>query len=204
LDFEKADELLALVGRGEVTARQIQGALREDEPRATAGSLVEQTPGSPTISTVRQRDDMRRGGDILVVGVDKLLTVLAKCCKPVPPDSIIGFVTRGRGVSVHRQTCSNVARLPAERLIASQWGSDAAQGRFLVDVEIDGTSHPTLMRDILDVFTREKVNVAATTSQARDLQARMFFTLEVTGADQVRRVLGVIREVPAVSSARRL
>jgi GTP pyrophosphokinase len=204
LDVEKADELLALVGRGEVTARQIQGALREDEPRATAGSLVEQTPGSPTISTVRQRDDMRRVGDILVVGVDKLLTVLAKCCKPVPPDSIIGFVTRGRGVSVHRQTCSNVARLPAERLIASQWGSDAAQGRFLVDVEIDGISHRTLMRDVLDVFTREKVNVAATISQARDLQARMFFTLEVTGADQVRRVLSIIREVPAVSSARRL
>jgi len=122
----------------------------------------------------------------------------------VPPDSIIGFVTRGRGVSVHRQTCSNVARLPAERLIASQWGSDAAQGRFLVDVEIDGTSRPTLMRDVLDVCTREKVNVAATTSQARDLQARMFFTLEVTGADQVRRVLSVIREVPAVTSARRL
>ena len=153
---------------------------------------------------MRPQDDLRRRGDILVVGVDKLLTVLAKCCKPVPPDSIIGFVTRGRGVSVHRQTCSNVARLPSERLIAAQWGSDAAQGRFLVDVEIDATAHPNLMRDVLDVFTREKVKVAATASQARDLQARMFFTLEVTGADQVRRVLSIVREVPAVNSARRL
>ncbi len=77
-------------------------------------------------------------------------------------------------------------------------------GRFLVDVEIDATGHPNLMRDLLDVFTREKVKVAATTSQARDLEARMFFTLEVTGADQVRRLLSVVREVPGVSSARRL
>jgi GTP pyrophosphokinase len=73
-----------------------------------------------------------------------------------------------------------------------------------VDVEIDATSDPNLMRDILDVFTREKVSVVATTAHARDPQARMFFTLEVTGLDQVRRLLSVIREVPAVSSARRL
>jgi GTP pyrophosphokinase len=187
-----------------VTTRQLQGALREDEPRAAAGSPAEETSAAPSISALRPQEDLRRRGDILVVGVDKLLTVLAKCCKPVPPDRIVGFVTRGRGVSVHRQTCSNVARLPSERLIAAQWGGDAARGRFLVDVEIDAIGHPNLMRDVLDVFTREKVKVAATTSQARDLDARMFFTLEVTGADQVRRVLSVVREVPAVSSARRL
>jgi GTP pyrophosphokinase len=122
----------------------------------------------------------------------------------VPPDAVIGFVTRGRGVSVHRETCSNVTRLPSERLIAAQWGSDAALGRFLVDVEIDAAGHPHLMRDLLDVFTREKVKVAATTSLARDQDARMFFTLEVSGVDQVRRVLSVVREVPAVSSARRV
>ena len=204
LGFERLDELLALVGRGEVTTRQIQAALREDEPDAAAGTLPEETHPAPSADTARPQDDLRRRGDILVVGVDKLLTVLAKCCKPVPPDPIIGFVTRGRGVSVHRESCSNVPRLSSERLIAAQWGSDAAQGRFLVDVEIEATNHPNLMRDILDVYTREKVRVAATTSQARDLQARMFFTLEVTGVDQVRRLLSVIREVAAVSSARRL
>ena len=204
LGFEKPDELLALVGRGEVTTRQIEAALREEEPGATAAPLIEEAAEALSARTARPQDDLRRRGDILVVGVDKLLTVLAKCCKPVPPDAIIGFVTRGRGVSVHRQACSNVARLSSERLIAAQWSSHAAQGRFLVDVEIDATGHPNLMRDVLDVFTREKVKVAATTSQARDLQARMLFTLEVSGADQVRRVLSVVREVPAVSSARRL
>jgi GTP pyrophosphokinase len=204
LGFEKSDELLVLVGRGEVTPRQIQGALRDGAPRALTGLPSVETPAPPSISTVRQHSDLHRRGDILVVGVDKLLTVLAKCCKPVPPDAVIGFVTRGRGVSVHRETCSNVTRLPSERLIAAQWGSDAALGRFLVDVEIDAAGHPHLMRDLLDVFTREKVKVAATTSLARDQDARMFFTLEVSGVDQVHRVLSVVREVPAVSSARRV
>jgi GTP pyrophosphokinase len=204
LGFEKVDELLALVGRGEMTARQIQAALREDEPDAGTESFPGDKHAAPTAGTPRPQEDLHRGGDVLVVGVDKLLTVLAKCCKPVPPDPIIGFVTRGRGVSVHRRSCSNVPRLAFERLIAAQWGSDAAQGLFLADVEIEGANHPNLIRDILDVFTREKVRVVATTSQVRDLQARMFFTLEVTGVDQVRRLLSVIREVPAVGSARRL
>ena len=204
LGFEKSDELLILVGRGDVTPRQIQGVLRDGAPRVVTGLPSVETPALPSISAVRQQNDLHRRGDILVVGVDKLLTVLAKCCKPVPPDAVIGFVTRGRGVSVHRETCPNVTRLPSERLIAAQWGSDAALGRFLVDVEIDAAGHPHLMRDLLDVFTREKVKVAATTSLARDQDARMFFTLEVSGVDQVRRVLSVVREVPAVSSARRV
>jgi GTP pyrophosphokinase len=201
MGFDKLDELLMLVGRGEVTPRQVQGALFEGNPppAASEGSSVQ-----GAVSAERPAEELRRRGDVLVVGVDKLLTVLAKCCKPAPPDPIIGFVTRGRGVTIHRQRCPNVARLYQERLITAEWGSDAAQGRFPVDVEVDGSSHPSLMRDILDVFSREKVRVAAATSQARDLDARMFFTLEVNGLEQVRRLLGLISEMPAVSSARRL
>jgi GTP pyrophosphokinase len=204
MSFQKLDELLVLVGRGEVTPRQVQAALREESGAAGMGAAPEKTPLHAPISPARPGQDLRRRGDVLVVGVDKLLTVLAKCCKPAPPDPIIGFVTRGRGVTVHRQRCPNVAQLSAERLIAAEWGSDAAQGRFPVDVEVDGTSHPSLMRDILDVFSREKVRVAAATSQARDLEARMFFTIEVNGLDQIRRLLAVIGEMPAVTSARRL
>ncbi len=204
MGFQKLDELLALVGRSEVTVRQVQAALRDEGPRTAAETTLEQTLPPPQVASMRASEDLRRRSDILVVGVDKLLTVLAKCCKPAPADAIIGFVTRGRGVTVHRQQCPNVGRLASERLIAAQWGSGAGQGRFPVDVEIGGTSHPSLMRDILDVFTREKVRVASATSQARDEQARMFFTLEVNGLDQVRRLLSVIRQLPAVSSARRL
>jgi GTP pyrophosphokinase len=200
MGFDKFDELLMLVGRGEVTPRQVQGALHEDVP---APEVTEATAVQAAVSE-RPGEELRRSGDVLVVGVDKLLTVLAKCCKPAPPDPIIGFVTRGRGVTVHRRSCPNVGRLATERLITSEWGSDATQGRFPVDVEVRGGSQPDLMRDILDVFSREKVRVAAATSQTRDLDARMFFTLEVNGLEQVRRLLGLISEMPAVASARRL
>jgi len=197
MGFQKVDELLASVGRNDTSVRQLQTALRQAED-------VDTQPEAEAAPPARASEELRGGGDILVVGVDKLLTVLAKCCKPVPPDLIIGFVTRGRGITVHRQGCPNVARLASERLIAAQWGSDAVQGRFALDVQIEGSNHPSLMRDLLDVFTREKVKVAGTTSQTRDEYARMFFTLEVSGLDQVRRLLGVIRQLPAVSSARRL
>jgi GTP pyrophosphokinase len=201
LGYSKLDEMLALVGRGETTPRQIQEALR-DEAAAAGKAAAEQTEHGAPIPTAKPSAGLR-GGDILVVGVDKLLTVLAKCCKPAPPDPIIGFVTRGRGVTVHRQQCANVQRMPEERLIAAQWGADAAQGRFPVDIEVDGASLPSMMRDILDIFTREKVRVATASSQYRDLDARMHFTLEVNGLEQVRRLLKMIGDMPSVTSTRR-
>jgi GTP pyrophosphokinase len=139
---------------------------------------------------------------VLVVGVDKLLTVLARCCKPVPPDPIVGFVTRGRGVTVHRQDCANVGRLPAERVIAADWGK-TGESRFPVDVEIFAGSHPALMRDILDIFTREKVRVLSSTSYSHDLNARMAFTLEVGDQGQLKRLLALVRDIQGVESARR-
>ena len=199
MGHKKIDELLTVVGRGEFNLRQLEQAIR-GEP--TVPDLDEAPlPAAPR--TQADTEALRKGGDILVVGVDTLLTVLAKCCKPAPPDSIVGFVTRGRGVTVHRQSCPNVPQLSGERLIAAQWGSDAGQGRFAVDVEVDGSGDPGLMRDILDVLSREKVRVAAATSSARDLEARMFFTLEVNGLAQVRKLLAMIGELPGVISTRR-
>ena len=145
----------------------------------------------------------RPGADgILVVGVDKLLTALARCCKPAPPDPIVGFVTRGRGVTVHRRDCSNVKRLAAERLIAANWGK-TGEARFPVDVEIIASAHPALLREILDIYTREKVRVVASRSVSHDLNARIAFTLEVEGLAQLKRLLALVRDVPGVESARR-
>ena len=195
MGHKKIDELLTAVGRGEFNLRQLEVAIR-GEP---AAPIAEEAIPHPTgARSPAETEALRKGGNILVVGVDKLLTVLAKCCKPAPPDPIVGFVTRGRGVTVHRRGCPNVPRLATERLIVAEWGGDADQGRFPVDIEVDGATDPGLMRDILDVFSREKVRVSAATSTARDLEARMFFTLEVNGLPQVRRLLGVIGELPGV------
>ena len=139
---------------------------------------------------------------MLVVGVDKLLTVLARCCKPAPPDPIVGFVTRGRGVTVHRADCRNVAHLPQERLIASDWGNTGTS-KFPVDIEVVAGNQPSSMRDVLDIFTREKVHVLSSSSQSRDMGSRMTFTLEVEGLAQLMRLLGAIRDVSGVQVARR-
>ena len=191
LEFGDVNELFAALGRGEVTPRQLQSAvLGEEVPE-------DKLPVHPA----HPRPTAAPSG-ILIVGVDKLLTVLARCCKPAPPDSIVGFVTRGRGVTVHRADCRNVARLPQERLIASDWGKTGAS-KFPVDIEVIAGSHPALMRDILDVFTREKVRVASSTSHNQDLNAKMAFTLEVEGLPQLTRLLGSVRDISGVASARR-
>lgn len=192
LNFSRVEDLFAAFGRGEVSSRQIQNALTGSTP-ANAPAAVE------VPAEVRRPES---AGGILVVGVDKLLTVLARCCKPAPPDPIVGFVTRGRGVTVHRQSCSNVGRLPAERLIAADWGQ-TGESRFPVDVEILAGSHPDLARAILDIFTREKVRVLSSRSHVADLSARLGYTLEVQGLSQLRRLLAQVGDLPGVESVRR-
>ena len=191
LEFADVNELFAALGRGEVTPRQLQSAvLGEEVPEDKAPVHPAHSRSTPAPS------------GILILGVDKLLTVLARCCKPAPPDRIVGFVTRGRGVTVHRADCRNVARLPQERLIACDWGKTGAS-KFPVDIEVIAGSDPALMRDILDIFTREKVRVASSTSFSQDLNARMAFTLEVEGLPQLTRVLASVRDISGVESARR-
>ncbi len=191
LEFADVNALFAALGRGEVTPRQLQSAVVGET------ALEKEMPAQPAPA----RPATQAGG-VLIVGVDKLLTVLARCCKPAPPDPIVGFVTRGRGVTVHRVDCRNVARLPPERLIEADWGKTGAS-RFPVDIEIVAGSHTTLMRDILEVFTREKVRIAASTSYSEDLHARMAFTLEVDGLAQLTRLLTSVRAIAGVQMARR-
>jgi GTP pyrophosphokinase len=199
LHFDRAEDLLAAVGRNELTARQIQTALQAPAPahRSDTAGAAEPAPLPPKPVAPQAKSD------ILVVGVDKLLTVLARCCKPAPPDPITGFVTRGRGVTVHRAACPNVLRLSPERLIEAQWGAQAARGAFAVDVEVDGGSRPELMRDVLDVFAREKVRVLAARSHTRDARARLYFTVEIADLNQLRRLLALVGELSGVAQARR-
>ena len=190
LEFPGVNELFAALGRGEVTPRQVQSAV------LGAAAPEDRLPVQPSPAHASAPSG------ILIVGVDKLLTVLARCCKPAPPDGIVGFVTKGRGVTVHRLDCHNVAHLPRERLLAADWGKTGAS-KFPVDIEVIGGGHAALMRDILDIFTREKVRVASSASHSQDLIAKMTFTLEVEGLPQLTRLLTSVRAISGVESARR-
>ena len=146
-------------------------------------------------------------GDVLVVGVDSLLTQLSRCCRPVPPDAISGFVTRGRGVSIHRQDCSTFKQLLArapERVVLTEWGDrSASKSLFPVDIALMALDRQGLLRDISEVFSRLKINVTGVKTQSRKGIASMQFTIEIASTDGLQHALTALLEVKGVTEARR-
>jgi GTP pyrophosphokinase len=202
LHYAKADDLLAAVGRSELTSRQLQGAIQalaHPSPAPAAAEALPAIPAQPQAAAPAPRP----AGEILIVGVDRLLTSLARCCRPAPPDAIIGFVTRGKGVSIHRRSCVNVARLPAQRLIEAQWGADAGSGSFQVDIEVVGDGDPRFTRDVLDALVREHARVLAARPLGREPDARLAMTVELSGEVGLDRILALLRQLPRVRGARR-
>jgi GTP pyrophosphokinase len=192
LGLPKAEDLFAAVARDEVNLRQLHEAMR-----ALAGAPAP-APAPAGAPAPKKRKAAADSG-VLVVGMDRLLTQLAKCCKPVPPDPIRGFVTRGRGVSIHREDCPSLKRLaevdPA-RLIEAAWGGGA--GAYGVDMVVTASDRPGLLRDIGDALAREKINVTAVRTQSRDDLAFMRFAFEVSDVAQLKRAFAVVREVTGV------
>ena len=206
LGFARADELFSAAAKDELGMRQIAEAIAFDGDGVVADRHADDilrarlTGGSTT-------DDAQRGG-VLVVGVDALMTQLAKCCKPAPPDPIAGFVTRGRGVSIHRADCSNLAAMRTrdpERMIDVEWGEAVARSEavYPVDVQVVAQDRQGLLRDISEVFSREKINVVGVQTESRKGMARMGFTAEVGDARQLAKALTAIGEVEGVIEARR-
>jgi GTP pyrophosphokinase len=204
LGFKDAVALYEVVGKDEVSLRSIENLLRPAEP----------APADERIPLHRPRSEAGGGrGGVLVVGVDSLMTTLARCCRPAPPDAIAGFVTRGRGVAVHRRDCSNLrhmAQVAPGRVIEVAWGAGggAAADRpavYPLDVMIDAADRPGLLRDISEVFAKEKMNVTSVhTQSARDRRsAWMTFTVEVADTARMAPVLAQIGRVPGVHHARR-
>jgi GTP pyrophosphokinase len=199
LGFKSADALFEVVGKDEYSLRNIETVLRPVE--------VEEEPEEFTLVRKARGTDSPKGG-VLVVGLDSLMTQLAKCCKPAPPDDIRGFVTRGKGVSVHRCDCSNfreMAARNAERVIDVEWGRPQLQAAavYPVDVAVEASDRQGLLRDISEVFAREKTNVIGVQTQSVKGTAWMTFTVEVSDAGRLNKVLGIVGSVPGVRSARR-
>ncbi|HTN48754.1 MAG TPA: bifunctional (p)ppGpp synthetase/guanosine-3',5'-bis(diphosphate) 3'-pyrophosphohydrolase [Burkholderiaceae bacterium] len=195
LGFDKVDELCAAATKEEFSLRSIEHALAP--PPAEAPELPALV-GKP-------REAPAGRGKVLVVGVDSLLTQLARCCRPVPPDEIGGYVTRGRGVSIHRANCSNLQALiqrEPERVVEVAWGRQA-DAVYPVEVLVIAQDRSGLLRDISEVFAREKLNVIGVSTQSQRGEARMGFTVEVGTAADIPRVSGLLREVTGVFAVRR-
>jgi GTP pyrophosphokinase len=198
--FAKADEFLVSLGRGDITATQIasavQGLVRPEVPQEKSGITPSRSIATPAAVNVQ--------------GVGNLLTTFARCCKPVPRDPIIGYITRGRGVTVHRLDCPNLLRLGGAsegRLIEVEWGdAGGAANRaptYPVDIQVEAYDRPGLLRDITAILANEKINLMAV-SVATDKQehtAHMKLTLEITDIHQLSRVLERIHQVPNITEA---
>jgi GTP pyrophosphokinase len=210
LGFRNADALFEVVGKDEYSLRHIEALLRPAEPLPTPDEAVALRHG-------RQEGSRPEGvtpkGGVLVVGVESLLTTLARCCRPAPPDAIGGYVTRGKGVAIHRADCVNfrqmVARTP-ERAIPVAWGAGRGDRPALypVDVIVEATDRQGLLRDVSEVFAKEKMNVIGVNTQSlRDAgggrAAWMTFTVEVADSARLAQVLGLVARVAGVRAARR-
>ena len=194
LGLGKAEDLFVAVAREEVNMRHLQAAMR-----AMTGAAAPRPAPPPPPPRPRKPAP---GGDqgVLVVGIDRLMTQLAKCCKPVPPDPVRGFVTRGKGVSIHREDCSSLKSLSEtnpERLIEVEWGG-GAHAAYPVDMVVTANDRQGLLRDIGDALARERINVTAVRTQSKDDLAHMRFTFEVGDLNHLQRAFAIVKEVGGV------
>jgi GTP pyrophosphokinase len=199
LGFHNADALFEVVGKDEFSLRNIEVLLRPPEPAGTQDDYM---------PLKKPRGVSGGKGGVLVVGIDSLMTQLAKCCKPAPPDLISGFVTRGKGVSVHRSDCSNLRNMvqrSGDRLIEVEWGAPGGKDGnvYPVDVAVEALDRQGLLRDISEVFAKEKMNVIGVQTQSVKGTAWMTFTVEVAESGRLTRVLKIVNELSGVRSARR-
>jgi GTP pyrophosphokinase len=192
LGYSRTDDLYLAFHRGDITERELRIALEGDTPEV-----------AEPITAPRARSDAASGA-ILVVGLDRLLTSLARCCKPVPPDSIVGFVSKGRGISVHRAGCRNLASLESERLIEAQWANRAANQYFEADLEITADRQSAPIRAVLEVLAGEKVRVIGTNTQSGARRLRIVVTVETQSLEHLDRPLALLSNIDGVIEAHRI
>lgn len=201
LEFSKVEELFFAAGKEKLNLRNVEMALHGQD-------TVKETGGDDDIIRKSRSSSIASGAKsgILVVGTEGLLTQMAKCCKPAPPDPIVGFVTRGKGVSIHRKDCKNfleMERKAPERVIQTTWGTLGPDTVYPVDIYVLAGDRQGLLRDISDVFMREKINVIGVHTQSSKGQARMSFTVEIASTESLDKALQMIREVNGVTHVKR-
>ncbi|MDH1104889.1 GTP diphosphokinase [Pseudomonas otitidis] len=212
VDYEKLAEKCNLRTAEDMHAALGAGDLRLAHVVSNAQQLVEPERGTseqleliPRRSTGQYKPGKR--GDVQIQGVGNLLTQMAGCCQPLPGDPIVGYITLGRGVSIHRQDCASALQLASrepERMIQVSWGPVPVQ-TYPVDIVIKAYDRSGLLRDVSQVLLNERINVLAvnTRSNKEDNTASMLLTIEIPGLDALGRLLAKIAQLPNIIEARR-
>jgi GTP pyrophosphokinase len=198
-NLKSAGDLLAAIGCGDIRLGQLihklSGQLQKTEPDVGAALKPHK------ITKTHAHDD------VYIEGVGNLLTNMAKCCQPVPGDPIIGYITLGKGISIHRQDCANILNVSHElqnRLIQVSWGEKTAQ--YPIELSVEAYDRPGLLKDITAIITQEQANVLALTTQVDKQEhiAHIQLTIEVSDLAKLSRLLDKIKQMPNILETRRI
>jgi GTP pyrophosphokinase len=195
-NLQHTEDVYAAIGRGELSPIQVAGVGGRLRP-----VIRTKPPATQKSAAIK--------GEVVVAGVDDLMTNIARCCKPVPNDPIVGFVTKGRGVTVHRRDCANMRALSEEnqaRLVVVHWSDQQSQSTYAVDFQVIAADRKGLLRDISGILTNEDIDVIGvnTNSDRRNDTASMRFTVEVRDMDQLSRLLSKVEQLPDVNLVKRI
>lgn len=197
--FNTLDDLYASVGANDTSVGQVLHAVQRQ--------LAEANPAQPIIPLRAKSPEKKKDSDFYIEGVGNLLTRIATCCNPVPGDAITGYITLGRGVSIHRQDCANVLQLQADdpqRIIKVEWGH-TPQSSYSVDIIIEAYDRYGLLKDITALLDNERINISAmqTISDKKKNTVDMQFTVEIRSFDELSRILSKLNQLPNIASAQR-
>ncbi|WP_235042098.1 GTP diphosphokinase [Vreelandella profundi] len=203
VNYLNAEDMYAAIGAGDLRIGQVL-----HQAQQLFGETDDQEQLDRLLAKPKRQSSKATKSDITVLGVGNLKTSMANCCRPVPGEPIVGFITQGRGVTVHRQDCSNILQLrldEPQRIIEVEWG-ERAQTRYPVTIEIQAWDRSGLLRDVTSLLGNEKVNVLAvnTLTNTDESIARLRITLEVDGLESLGRLFSRIQQLPNVTEVRRL
>lgn len=205
-NFANEEDMYAAVGYNGITALQVANRLteklrkkRDQEQVATISDAVSELKSFPTTK--------KRESGVRVSGIDNLLIRLSRCCNPVPGDEILGFITKGRGVSVHRTDCPNIDTNEAKsRLIPVEWESSLNERKeYNVDIEISGYDRRGLLNEVLQAVNETKTNISAVTGRSdRNKMATIIMSIAIHNVSHLQKVVERIKQIPDIYAVRRI
>ena len=202
------DDLLAGIGGGDLRINQLLNFLQAQHKKPTSAEEDEAVLRQLALKAARKTPDIKSKGHVVVQGVGNLLTNIARCCQPIPGDEIIGFITQGRGISIHRNDCEQLKELQSqhpERVVDAEWGENNAGG-YQLTLRVVANDRSGLLRDITTILANEKINVTEFSSRANRKQqtATMDMELKIYNIDTLSRALAKISQLPDIIEAKRL
>ncbi len=202
LSHNKVDNFLAAIGAGDINGSQIMNRIMQHVREHENEQKTELERLKPRQRSTSKSD---AAGGVRIMGASGMLVTLGKCCSPAAGDDIIGYITRGRGVTVHRKDCTNVQNIPdGERLIEANWGTEGEQYTYIVPVEIIAEDREALLKDITTMIADERVNIATVSVVTRQQIATLNVSLEIANNRQLSRILNRLENIESVFEVRRV